>query len=674
MRAIRPLGKPLAVLILVTAAALVPSTNVSAAPAATTVTVNLRAGLATVAPTALGVNHAVWDAELGTNAVADLLHSAGVTAMRYPGGSYSDIYHWVDNTAPGGYVAPNTDFDHFMAGVTRAGAQAIVTANYGTGTPQEAADWVRYANVSHNYGVRYWEIGNENYGNGHYGAAWEADNHADKSPAAYANGVVAFAEAMKAVDPTVKIGAVLTTPGNWPDGIVAGGDAGTWNQVVLSIAGSHIDFVTVHWYPGGSSAPESLSKTEQVTDAILLLRKQTALPISLTEINTGYGQNTQPGALFAADMYAGLIENGVFTVDWWNVHNGATAASTIGGQTDYQDFGLLSSATCTSDGTCEPALNTPFAPYYALSMLSAFARPGDQLVRAVSDDGLVSAHAARRPNGDLTVLLVNKDPDNAHAVTLRYPGYTASPAATVLTYTTGATAIASATGPADSVTAPAYSLTTVILHPATPVTATPVAPGQPTVTAITDRDATISWPVAAPGGSPIAKYEVHRQNGTVSDQWGEAPGTSFTVHNLIPGTRYTVNIITRDTAGRVSWASAPLIFQTGTPASAPCAVKFTNVTDWGNGYVASIDVTNTGIWPVTGWTMAFTWPTGWQQLGGGWNGTWTQEARTVRVTNADYNGALAPGTSVNVGFVGNYQGPNVVPATFTVNGNLCTTR
>ncbi len=59
----------------------------------------------------------------------------------------------------------------------------MVTANYGTGTAEEAAGWVRYANVTKGYGIKYWEIGNENYGNGHYGAAWEADDHADKSPA-----------------------------------------------------------------------------------------------------------------------------------------------------------------------------------------------------------------------------------------------------------------------------------------------------------------------------------------------------------------------------------------------------------------------------------------------------------------------------------------------------------
>src|SRR5262249_33149984 len=161
---------------------------------------------------------------------------------------------------PGGYVAPNTDFDTFMGSVQRVGAQPMIIANYGTGTPDEAADWVRYANVTKQYGVKYWTIGNELYGNGHYGANWEADNHADKSPAGYANGVVAFADAMKAVDPTVKIGAVLTMPANWPDAVVADGDGGNWNKTVLGIAGSKIDFVDLHWYPGGGSAAESLGK------------------------------------------------------------------------------------------------------------------------------------------------------------------------------------------------------------------------------------------------------------------------------------------------------------------------------------------------------------------------------------------------------------------------------
>ncbi|MFD0531696.1 hypothetical protein ACFQ1I_42140 [Kitasatospora arboriphila] len=192
-----------------------------AATGRTTVTVNASAGLGTVGSTALGANTAVWDSYMNDPQVVSLYKAAGIGALRYPGGSYSDIYHWVDNTAPGGYVAPGTDFDAFMGTVKASGAQPVLIANYGSGTAQEAADWVRYANVTKNYGAKYWEIGNEIYGNGVYGSGWENDVHADKTPDQYAREVKAYAAAMKAVDPTVKIGAVLTMPGNWPDGIVA---------------------------------------------------------------------------------------------------------------------------------------------------------------------------------------------------------------------------------------------------------------------------------------------------------------------------------------------------------------------------------------------------------------------------------------------------------------------
>jgi chitodextrinase len=650
-----------------------------------TVTVNTRAGLATVPETALGVNHAVWDSQLGTDAVADLLGAAGVRMMRYPGGSYGDMYHWKDNTAPGGYVAPNTDFDTFMGGVRRAGAQPIIIANYGTGTPQEAADWVRYANITKGYGARYWEIGNELYGNGHYGANWEADNHTDKSPTGYANEVVAYADAMKAVDPTVKVGAVLTTPANWPDSVVAGGDPASWNQTVLSIAGPHVDFVVLHWYPGGATAPETFTKPGQVNDMIYLVRQQISryagpnpdrLGIALTELNTSVGMDTQPGALFAAESYTALLENGVFTVDWWNTHNGIGNVSIVAGYPDYGDLGMLSSATCTSDGTtCEPTLNTPFGPYYAVKMLGMFARPGDQLIRAASSEALVGAHAVRRPNGDLAVLLVNTDPDNARTVTIDYAGYTpATTAPLVYTFTNGATTITNAaSGTARGQTLPPYSLTTVVLHPAAVPAGLPGTPGQPAASAVTDQTATITWPASSAGNHPIAKYEIYRHIGAVSEEWGETPGTSFTVGNLSPGSRYTVNVLARDTTGNVSWASPPLTITTGSPANSTCVVRLSDVNDWSSGFVGGIDITNTRGAPLNGWTLAYAWPTGRQQVTSGWNGTWVQNAATVTVTNADGNRTIAPNATVNVGFVANYNGPNVLPTAFTLNGTVCTT-
>jgi hypothetical protein len=647
--------------------------------ATTTVTVNARLGLATVPATGLGVNDAVWDSQLGTTATSDLLKSAGVGMIRYPGGSYGDIYHWQDNTAPGGYVAPGTDFDTFMASVKRVGAQPMLIANYGTGTPDEAAGWVRYANITQGYGAKYWVVGNENYGNGHYGADWEADNHADKSPTEYANEVVQYAQAMKAVDPTVKVGAVLTMPANWPDAVVGSGDTAAWNQTVLSIAGPSIDFVDVHWYPGGSTAADSLAKPRQLDDAMYLLRQQLdryaghpGLGISLTETNVGVGQDTQPGALYLADAYSGLLANGVFTVDWWDVRNGIGTVSTVAGQTDYGDFGLFSSGTCTSDGTtCEPALNTPFAPYYGLQLMSRFAHPGDQFIQAGSDQSLVQAHAVRRPDGDVDVLLVNEDPDNAHAVTIDYAGWTPSTASpTVYSYLNGGTAVTSAaTGSATAQTLPPYSLTALVLHPKATTAGAPGAPGQPTASAVTGTTATISWPAATRGSHPIAKYEVYRQNGAVDEELGETAGTSFTVANLDPGTRYTVNVLARDTAGAVSWSSPPLTVTTGTPASSTCTVKLADTNDWASGYVGSVDITNNGPAALPGWTLAFTWPTRWQSLGSGWNATWAQTGSTVTAAGTN----LAAGATTNVGYVGNYDGPNILPTAFTLNGTVCTT-
>ncbi|AXH92521.1 cellulose binding domain-containing protein [Micromonospora aurantiaca] len=651
-----------------------------------TVTVNTRAGLATVPATALGVNHAIWDSQLGSAETSDLLKAAGVKMLRYPGGSYADIYHWETHTAPGGYVAPNTDFDTFMAGARRVGAEPMIIANYGTGTPAEAAAWVRYANVTKGYGAKWWTVGNENYGNGHYGSAWEADDHPDKSASQYARLVVEYADAMKAVDPSIKVGAVLTMPGNWPDGITAGSDPGPWNQTVLSIAGPKIDFVDVHWYPGGSAA-DSLARTNHLPDAAWLLRQQIAryagpgadrIGISFTELNVDAGRTTAPGALFLADAYSGLLEQGVFTVQWWNVHNGIGTVSEVAGQTDYGDFGLLSSGNCTSDGeVCQPAFNTPFAPYHALSMMNLFVRPGDQLVRAGTDQPLVAAHAVRRPDGSVAVLLLNKDPDNAYPVALDYAGFTpADEAPTVHTFTNGATAISTGrSGDATARTLPPYSLTTLVLRPAGSSAGRPGAPGRPTASAVTDRAATISWPAATPGGSPIAKYEVHRQYGAVSEQLGETAGTSLTVGNLEPGARYTVNVLARDTAGRVSWSSPPLTFATGSPAESSCAVRFDDDNDWGNGYVANVEVINTGAKAVDGWTLTWTWPTAWQQVSSGWSATWDQQGHNVRVTpTADNRRLAADGGSTTVGFVGAYSGPNVPVGAFRLNGTVCTLR
>ncbi|MBO0795751.1 MAG: cellulose-binding protein, partial [Ktedonobacteraceae bacterium] len=246
------------------------SQPVHAASNGTGVTVDARSSLGRIPSTAIGVNNAVWDGNLLDAGVPGLLSANGVKVMRYPGGSTSDVYHWQSNTTEPNqsFANPNNTFDAFMGVVRATGAQAMITVNYGSGTPQEAANWVQYANkgrpgysgpvptypggssTGQHYGIKYWEIGNELYGNGTYGATWEFDVHS-QGPATYANNVVADSQAMKAVDPGIKIGVVLTAPGNWPDGVTSATSPQPWNDTVLPIACSSIDFAVIHWYAQG---------------------------------------------------------------------------------------------------------------------------------------------------------------------------------------------------------------------------------------------------------------------------------------------------------------------------------------------------------------------------------------------------------------------------------------
>jgi hypothetical protein len=127
-------------------------------------------------------------------------------------------------------------------------------------------------------------------------------------------------------------------------------------------------------------------------------------------------------------------------------------------------------------------------------------------------------------------------------------------------------------------------------------------------------------------------------------------------------------VLARDAAGAVSWASPPLTVTTGSPAQSACTVRLSTVSDWSSGFVGGIDITSTR--PFSDWTLTFDWPTGRQQVGSGWNATWTQTGSTVTVIGST---RIEPNVTVSAGFVGNYTGPNIPPAAFRLNGTLCHT-
>ena len=461
----------------------------TSAQSAASVTIQAGTPLSTVRTAAFGVNTAAWDGLLLDGTVPSLLKQAGVTALRFPGGSVTDVYHWQTNTASQGqYINPNNTFDAFMGVVNASAAQALICVNYGTNTagnaggdPSEAAAWVAYANQTKGYGVKYWEVGNEVYGNGEYGSAFETDLHSDHSPTAYGQNVVQYVSAMKAQDATIKVGAVLTAPGQYPDG-----QSPDWNTNVLAQCGGVIDFVIVHWYPQqpGSESDSFLlnAPASQIASMVATLRSLISqscgsnaanVQIFVTETNSvAYNPGKQTvslvNGLFIADDYATWLEQGVANVDIWTLHNGTSGGNTSGslyGSATYGDYGILSSGQSP-----EPASDTPFPAYYGIQMLSDLGKAGDQFVSVSSSQSLLGVHAVRQAGGNLALLLINKDPVNSDAATVSVSGFAPATSSTDYFYgeSSGSGGISSADSMAGATftrTVPPYSLTTVVMQP-----------------------------------------------------------------------------------------------------------------------------------------------------------------------------------------------------------------
>ncbi|WP_228026273.1 MULTISPECIES: cellulose binding domain-containing protein [Thermogemmatispora] len=115
----------------------------------------------------------------------------------------------------------------------------------------------------------------------------------------------------------------------------------------------------------------------------------------------------------------------------------------------------------------------------------------------------------------------------------------------------------------------------------------------------------------------------------------------------------------------------PIPTATSTPsAGLNCSVHYA-VNQWPGGFTANLTVTNTGTTTINGWTLTFTFP-GNQTVTQGWNGVFSQQGSQVTITNASYNGSIAPGSSVYPGFNGTWSGSNPSPTAFYLNGTACT--
>jgi rhamnogalacturonan endolyase len=118
--------------------------------------------------------------------------------------------------------------------------------------------------------------------------------------------------------------------------------------------------------------------------------------------------------------------------------------------------------------------------------------------------------------------------------------------------------------------------------------------------------------------------------------------------------------------------TAPTHTPTPTGSGSACSVSYSVSSQWTGGFTANIAITNSSPQTINGWNLAFAFSAG-QLVTQGWSATFAQQGSQVTAQSLSYNGSLAPGASISVGFNGSWSSSNPAPTSFTLNGTACST-
>ena len=188
-------------------------------------------------------------------------------------------------------------------------------------------------------------------------------------------------------------------------------------------------------------------------------------------------------------------------------------------------------------------------------------------------------------------------------------------------------------------------------------TTPPSVPANLAVTGTTASSASLSWSPSTDNVG-VAGYRVYR-NGV---QVGDPTGTTFTDAGLSAATQYTYTVAAFDAAGNISARSSGVTATTSSSSggSGGCTATLSVTNQWNNGFTANVTVNNTGTAPTHGWKVSWSWA-GNEQITNVWNGVLVSSGPPVTVTNASYNGSIAPGGNTSFGFQGTNLGFDPLP-------------
>lgn len=199
--------------------------------------------------------------------VVEALKKLNIPVLRWPGGCFADTYHWKDGIGPReqrpsivnthwGGVTENNHFGthEFLDLCSQLGCEPYICGNVGSGTVQELAEWVEYitmdgkspmADLRRKNGhdaawkVKYWGVGNENWGCG-----------GDMRPEYYADLYRRFATYVRGYS------------GNQVFKIACGANGFdyNWTEALMREAGRYMNGLSLHFYCG--TGRRSRSATE----------------------------------------------------------------------------------------------------------------------------------------------------------------------------------------------------------------------------------------------------------------------------------------------------------------------------------------------------------------------------------------------------------------------------
>jgi alpha-L-arabinofuranosidase len=381
-----------------------------------------------------------------------------VLALRYPGGTWGDHYLW-DKPKSSYYAVGNAQTiitpEQFIENCYDIGAEPIFQVNTsmlnGEGSyinpgklediqagADRAARWVYEANIRQQWGVRYWEIGNEVW-------IW-------LKPEEYARYVVEYSKAMKAIDPTIKIIACglakkvgpfepvwLKFPDDptWSRPEISN-EPEAWNQALLDGADGYFDYIAPHIYiesgDGNLAASERFAKTNALIHANHALRFQSSLrnmtgelvKIAITEWATNFRQSVpvRRSTVPLTEQYYYSLGNGLNTAFMFGkIVESSSEIAILHSLDDFQTLWYWPRKELAENG---PLLHPV---YYAMKLWGhhlgetpLVVERGECPQLAFEDTEFPAIYVyASEDSNNLYAVVINLDPDRSHEVSLTFP-------------------------------------------------------------------------------------------------------------------------------------------------------------------------------------------------------------------------------------------------------------